>query len=89
MVRWGTPETEYELVQVTHDGNYISLKNAACSIYSNFTYYLVSCTGRHEEYKTVIMTSFFVQDLGLTLVARTCPRRPQAFKKVNNGHAFP
>ena len=29
--------------------------------------------------------SFFLQDLGLALVAKTCPRRPQAFNKVNNG----
>ena len=37
------------------------------------------------------IASFFVQDLliGLTLVAKTCPHQPQAFKKVNNGQAFP
>ena len=34
---------------------------------------------------------FFLQDLlmGLALGAKTCPHRPQAFKKVNNGQVFP
>ena len=35
------------------------------------------------------MSTFFALDLGLALVAKTCPYRPQAFKKVNNGQAFP
>ena len=35
------------------------------------------------------MATFFALDLGLALVAKTCPYRPQAFKKVNNGQAFP
>ena len=30
-------------------------------------------------------SSFFVQDLGLALAAKTCLHRPQAFKKVENG----
>ena len=34
------------------------------------------------------MASFFVQDLGLALVAKTCPHRPQAFETVHNGQAF-
>ena len=33
--------------------------------------------------------SFFVNDLALALVAKTCPHRPQAFKRANNGEAFP
>ena len=35
------------------------------------------------------MASFFVEDLGLALVAKTCTHRPQAIQKVNNGQAFP
>ena len=35
------------------------------------------------------IASFVVQDLGLALVAKTCPHPPQAFKKVHNGKAFP
>ena len=31
---------------------------------------------------------FFVQGLGLALVAKTCPNRSHAFKKVNNNQAF-
>ena len=27
--------------------------------------------------------------IGLALAAKTCPKRPQPFKKVNNGQAFP
>ena len=34
------------------------------------------------------MASFSVQDLGLAAVAKTCPHRPQASKKANNGQAF-
>ena len=33
--------------------------------------------------------SQFIQGLGLALVPKTCPRRPQAFNKVNNGQGFP
>ena len=33
-------------------------------------------------------TQVFVQDLGLALAAKMCPRRPQAFKKVNNVSRF-
>ena len=35
------------------------------------------------------LCQFFVQDLGLALMAKTCSHRPQAFKKLNNGQAFP
>ena len=35
------------------------------------------------------MASFFGQDLGLAAVAITCPRRPQAFKRVNDDQASP
>ena len=35
------------------------------------------------------MASIFVQDPGLALVVTTCPRRPQAYKKANNGQALP
>ena len=35
------------------------------------------------------VASFFVQDLGLALVSKTCPHRPQAFKTVNIAEAFP
>ena len=34
------------------------------------------------------MASFFVQDLGLALVAKTCPDRPQQSQDYN-GQAFP
>ena len=34
--------------------------------------------------------TFFIQDLGFALVAKTCPHRPQAIKKSKNSHhAFP
>ena len=37
-----------------------------------------------------MMESFFVQDLGLVLVAKRCPQRPQAFQnEVNDGQALP
>ena len=46
-------------------------------------------TDRHEQWKWVACPVFFHSGptVGLTLVA-TCPRQPQAFKKVNNGQAF-
>ena len=34
------------------------------------------------------ISSFFVQGLGLALVAKTCPHRPQAFKEANTCQAF-
>ena len=36
--------------------------------------------GRHSQ--------FFVVDLGLALVAKTFPHRPQAFEMVNNGQQW-
>ena len=35
------------------------------------------------------MASFVVQELGLALAPKTCPHRPQAFKKLKIGGAFP
>ena len=34
------------------------------------------------------IATFFAQDVGLALVVKTCPHRPQAFENVNNGQAF-
>ena len=35
------------------------------------------------------MATFFFQELGLALVAKTSPHRPQPIEKVKNGQAFP
>ena len=35
------------------------------------------------------MATFFLQDLGLALVTKTCPHRAQAIKRAKNGQAFP
>ena len=35
------------------------------------------------------MTGAVIADLRVALVAKTYPHQPQAFKKVNNGQAFP
>ena len=68
----------------------ISPTNAVCTICSKVTY--VFSTG-------IILTSmntwnssgrgWLGQNLGLALVAKTCPHRPQAFSKVNHGQALP
>ena len=67
----------------------VSAVNAACNTHSNVTY-LLSCWPPWTVGDGG-MSSFFVQGLGLALlkVAKSCPHRPQAFKKVNNGQAFP
>ena len=53
--------------------------NTACTIYSNVTYFVL-----HRPPWTMEegdMASFFVQDLELALVAKTCPHRSQALKR--------
>ena len=70
----------------------LSAMNAACNGYSNVTYfeYLLSYWPPWTVVEgNVLVASFCVQGLGLARVAKTCPRRPQAFKKVKNGQAFP
>ena len=41
----------------------------------------------HEQWKRVA-ASFSVKDLGLALAPKMCPDQSQAFKEVNNSHAF-
>ena len=43
---------------------------------------------RNKRPKEGDMATIFLQDLGLALVARTCPRRPQAIRKAKNGPYF-
>ena len=67
--------------------------NVACTMYSNVTYFVLRSiwyhADRHEQWKKVISpVFFFFYDLGLALATKTCPRLPQAFKKVNNSQAF-
>ena len=63
--------------------------NAACNRYSKVIY-LVSYWPPWTV-EELDIAAVFVQHLGLALliVAKTCPHRPQSFKKVNNGQAFP
>ena len=44
---------------------------------------------RAVNFKEGDMATFFLQDLGLALVTKTCPHRPQAIKRAKNGQAFP
>ena len=57
--------------------------------YSNVTYLVpgIILTDMNSSERDI--ASFFVRDLGLALVAETCPHRPQAFKKVTIGQALP
>ena len=66
-----------------------SATNAACNSSSNVTYTfsiiltaMNSGRGRHRQFFCSGPT------VGLAPVAKTCPHRPRAFKKVNNGQAF-
>ena len=45
-------------------------------------------TDPHEQQKRATWLHFFVEDLGLALVAKTCPHQPQAFKKAKKGQEF-
>ena len=71
-----------------NDGNYLPHECRMQQIlYSNVTYFVSYWPPWTVEEGDV--ATFFVQDLGLALAAKTCPHRPQAFKTVNNGQAFP
>lgn len=63
----------------------LSLTNATCNIYSNVTHFniMISPTnGKRGWYG-----NFVIQDLGLALVAKKRPDRPQATKGANIGQA--
>ena len=76
----------YRLVRAKHP-QIVSVTNAACNSYSNVTLVSIPLTAINGGEGDI--TIFFVQGLGLALAAKMCPHRPQAFKKVENGQAFP
>ena len=44
---------------------------------------------RHEQWNRMTHDHYFIEELGLALASKTRPRRPQSFKQVDNGQAFP
>ena len=65
----------YELAEIP------PLSNTARIIYT-FWYHIIA----HEQLGD--MATFFLQDLGLVLVTKTCPRRPQAIKRAKTVRRF-